>query len=148
VHLALFAHLAQVCKSAKVLACTRCTLFFGVQSLHNVSTPLRQTLQSNTYAHAGLTCCVQVVCQLDCSLHLHAGLEGAAAKRCLVVGLLRLGLASDGRLHPALGEPANLRSAQGLRPVHVIHLQLLDGHNHSRDRFSDLGCRVSLHKVL
>jgi hypothetical protein len=52
--------------------------------------------------HAGHTCIVQVVRQLDRRLHLHVGLEDAAAERCLVVGLLRLGL--DGRLHPALGE--------------------------------------------
>jgi hypothetical protein len=45
-------------------------------------------------------------------------------------------------------EPADLRCAQGLRPVHVIRLQVLvDGHDHSRDRVSDLGFRVGLRKA-
>jgi hypothetical protein len=53
-------------------------------------------------AHAGHTGLIQVVRKLYRRLHLHVGLEDAAAERCLVVGLLRLGL--DCRLHPALGD--------------------------------------------
>ena len=49
--------------------------------------------------HTGL---VQVVRQLYHRLHLHVGLEDAAADLGLVVGLLRLGL--DSCLHPALGD--------------------------------------------
>ena len=53
--------------------------------------------------HTGL---VQVVRQLYRRLHLHVGLEDAAADRGLVVGLLRLALdrrgRRDGRLHPDL----------------------------------------------
>ena len=49
------------------------------------------------WVHTGL---VQVTLHLHRRLHLHVVLEDAAAKRGLVVGLLRLGL--DGRLHPGL----------------------------------------------
>ncbi len=52
--------------------------------------------------HTVHTGCLQVVCQLHHRLHLHVGLEDAAAERCLVVGLSRLGRVS--RLHPALGD--------------------------------------------
>ncbi len=55
---------------------------------------------------------VQVVRQLYRRLHLHVGLEDAAAERGLVVGLLRLGL--DGRLHPALGDVGG----DGAGPAH------------------------------
>ncbi len=48
--------------------------------------------------------------QLYRSLHLHVGLEEAATKRCLVVGLLRLGL--GGSLHQALGDVRGDGAAQ------------------------------------
>jgi hypothetical protein len=65
------------------------------------------------------TGCVQVLRQLYRRLHLHVGLEDAAAKRCLVVG--RLGL--DSRLHLALGDVGGDGAAPahvfvGARPVH------------------------------
>ncbi len=43
VHLAHFAHLAQVCKSAKIWHAHFAHLFYSVQSLHNISTPLGKT---------------------------------------------------------------------------------------------------------
>ncbi len=68
--------------------------------------------------HAG---CVQVVRQLHRRLQLHVGLEDAAAKQCLIVGLPRLGL--DSRLHPALGDVGGDGAAPahdfvGARPMH------------------------------
>ncbi len=51
----------------------------------------------------------------------HVGLEDAAAERCLVAGLPRIGL--DSRLHPALGDVGGDGAAPahgfvGVRPVH------------------------------
>ncbi len=43
------------------------------------------------------------------------GLEEAAAKRCLVVGLLRLGL--DGRLHLSLGPAMTFWHTDGVAPA-------------------------------
>jgi hypothetical protein len=123
---------------------------FQTLSGKSSKTPSLSNPTPGAYAHAGHTGLVQVVRQLDRRLHLrvHVGLEDAAAERCLVVGLLRLGL--DGSLHPALGDVRG-DGAQGLRvrpaSVHVIRLQVLgqvDGHDHSRDRVSDLGLRVGL----
>ena len=72
-------------------------------------------------AHRVHTRCVQVVRQLHHRLHLHVGLEDAAAERCMVVGLPRLGL--DSRLHMALGDAggdgaAPVNNFIGARPVH------------------------------
>ncbi len=50
-------------------------------------------------AHRVHTGCVQVVRQLYRRLHLYVGLEDAAAERCLVVGLLRLGLDAAHTMH-------------------------------------------------
>ncbi len=71
--------------------------------------------------HTVHTSCAQVVHQLHRRLHLHVGLEDAAAEQCLVVGLPRLGL--DSRLHPALGDvggdgAAPAHGPVGARPVH------------------------------
>ncbi len=72
-------------------------------------------------AHRVHTCCVQVMSQLYCRLHLHVGLEDAAAKRCLVVGLPCLGL--DSSLQLALGDVGRDGAALAhctvvSRPVH------------------------------
>ncbi len=64
-------------------------------------------------AHRVHTGCVQVVRQLHRSLHLHVGLEDAAAEQCLFVGLPCLGL--DSSLHPALGNVGG----DGAAPAHV-----------------------------
>ena len=74
-------------------------------------------------AHKVHTGCVQVVRQLHRRLHLHVGLEDAAAERCLVVGLPRLGLDSSHGLHMALGDAGGDGAAPvndfiGARPVH------------------------------
>ncbi len=59
--------------------------------------------------------------QLDRRLHLHVGLEDAAAELCFVVGLFRLGL--DGRLHPALGDVRGdgAGPAHGSPIAHPVH---------------------------
>jgi hypothetical protein len=100
----------------------------------NLAKHLAIQIYYKTYAHTGH---VQVVCQLDCHIHLHGGLEDAAAEQCLVVGLLRLGL--DGRLHPALGDvrgdgagPAH--GSPVARPVHhgVLLLRAPNGNSFCR----------------
>jgi hypothetical protein len=93
--MAYYAHSAKVCMHTLYthlyLLCKVCILFQPKPS---------KNLAIQHDAHARHTGLVQVVRKLY--RRLHVGLDAAAAERCLVVSLLRLGL--DGRLHLALGD--------------------------------------------
>ncbi len=136
-------------------ACTPCTHLYWLFKVcimfqTNPSKNLLVAIQHD--AHAGHTrrWRVQVVRQLYRRFHLHVGLEdAAAAERCLVVGLLRLGL--DRRLHQALGDSDVRGNGVGpaygspvARPVHHDGVRLLRAPKEVKGAFRALHAKRKL----